>query len=408
MPDRTPVKLPFEVWALVAGGFTIALGYGVVAPVLPQFALEFDVTNFAATAVISSFAMMRLLFAPAAGIIVTRLGERVTYVTGLLFVAVMTGVAVFVTEYWQLLASRALAGIGSTMFTIAATALLIKVTPLPVRGRVSGINSAGFLLGNVLGPVLGALVAGWGIRAPFAVYFFALLIAATVVWVALGRSTNIQVRGSEDAQTPRSLGDALRLPQYRAVLVSTFTFGWTAFGVRVAAVPLFVAIALGGSESQAGWALAAYAAGNAVLILPSGRWNDRVGRKPLLVLGFGVSAIALFAFPLSTSIWFAMASLALAGLASALINPAQQATIADVVGRRGGGQVVAATQMSADLGAIVGPLIAGLLIDGVSFVVAFWVTAALLVGAALVWAVTPDSRVLAREESERLSERVDE
>ena len=73
-----------------------------------------------------------------------------------------------------------------------------------------------------------------------------------------------------------------------------------------------------------------------------------------------------------------------------------------------GGQVVAATQMSADLGAIVGPLIAGLLIDGVSFVVAFWVTAALLVGAALVWAVTPDSRVLAREESERLSERVDE
>lgn len=408
MTARTRPKLPFEVWALVAGGFTIALGYGVVAPVLPQFALEFNVSNFAATAVISSFALMRLIFAPAAGYVVSRLGERTTYVTGLLFVAIMTGVAVFVGEYWQLLASRALAGIGSTMFTIASTALMIKVTPPAERGRVAGINSAGFLLGNVLGPVLGALVAGWGIRAPFAVYFVTLVIAAFVVWVALGKSANVRMYGGGAEGQERTLGEALRTSQYRTVLFSMFAFGWTAFGVRVAAVPLFVAIVLGGPESHAGWALAAYAAGNAILVLPSGRWNDRIGRKPLLVIGFGVSAVAFFVFPLTTSIWYAMATLAIAGLAAALVNPAQHATVADVVGRRGGGQVVAMTQMSADLGAIGGPLIAGLLIDEVSFTSAFWVTAVLLALAAIAWVFTPDSRVLANDEApDEQSPRVD-
>src|SRR5690606_29159305 len=99
-------------------------------------------------------------FAPAAGAIVGKIGERTTYVTGLLIVAFMTGVAVFVTDYWQLLLSRGLAGIGSSMFSIAATALMIKVMPPEQRGQVAGINSAAFLLGNLLGPVLGALVAG--------------------------------------------------------------------------------------------------------------------------------------------------------------------------------------------------------------------------------------------------------
>lgn len=392
-------KLPFEVWALVAGGFTIALGYGVVAPVLPQFALVFDVSNFAATAVISSFALMRLLFAPVAGLIVTRLGERTTYVTGILIVAVMTGAAVFVGSYWQLLLTRGLAGIGSTMFTIAATALMIKVTPPSQRGRVAGINSAGFLMGNLLGPVLGALVAGFGIRAPFALYFFTLVIAATVVWFALKKSTFVGAGAKSHLEEPRTFREAIALKQYRAALVSTFAFGWAAFGVRVSAVPLFVVGVLTGSESDAGWVLAAYAAGNAAFVLPAGRWNDRIGRKPLLIVGLTLGASAFLFLPLTTALWVAMLTMAVAGVGSAFANPAQQATIADVVGRRGGGQVVAGVQMTADLGAIIGPLAAGLLIDHVSYGSAFVLTATLLGIAAIVWVFTPDSRVLVRGEN---------
>lgn len=394
MTTHAGKKLPFEVWALIAGGFTIALGYGVVAPVLPQFAQAFGVSNFAASAVISSFALSRLLFAPVAGHIVARLGERTTYVTGILIVAVMTGVAVFVTGYWQLLISRGIAGIGSSMFSIAATALMIKVTPQPQRGQVAGMNSAAFLLGNLLGPVMGALVAGWGLRAPFAIYFVTLVMAAIVVGVALRHSAHAVGGSRAHASAPLSLREALSLRQYRGALLSTFSFGWAIFGVRVSAVPLFVAGVLGGGGRESGWALAAYAAGNAIFVIPSGRWNDRIGRKPLLVLGFSLSAVAFFVFPLATSLPFAVATLVLAGVAAAFANPAQQAVIADVVGKRSGGQVVAMGQMSSDFGAILGPLIAGVLIDSVGFTSAFWVTAVLLAVTALVWVFTPDSRML--------------
>lgn len=387
-------KLPFEVWALVAGGFTIALGYGVVAPVLPQFAKEFGVSNFQATAIISAFALMRLIFAPAAGWVVSKLGERNTYTIGIIIVAVMTGAAVFVQDYWQLLATRAVAGTGSTMFTIAATALMIKVMPPSQRGRVAGINSASFLLGNLLGPVLGALVAGFGLRAPFAVYFFALVGAALLVWFALRNSTHAARSDSSGDTSNQTLAEAWRVKQFRGALFSTFAFGWAAFGVRISAVPLFVSAVLMGTESQAGWVLAAYAAGNALLVLPSGRWNDKIGRKPLLVIGLATVGIGFILFPFSQSVIIAMGVIAIAGLGSALTNPAQQATVADVVGKRGGGSIVAATQMAADFGAILGPLIAGLLIDGVGYTSAFLLTGVLLLAASFAWIFIPDSRIL--------------
>ncbi|MEB4613133.1 MFS transporter, partial [Leucobacter sp. M11] len=80
-------------------------------------------------------------------------------------------------------------------------------------------------------------------------------------------------------------------------------------------------------------------------------------------------------------------------------NPGQQAVLADVVGRRGrSGQVVASYQMMTDLGAVLGPVLAGMLVDAFGFPWGFGVTAGILLVAAAVWAVTPDSRRLATDE----------
>ena len=49
-------KLPREVWLLVGANVVVALGYGVVAPVLPQYARHFGVSISAATFVITAFA----------------------------------------------------------------------------------------------------------------------------------------------------------------------------------------------------------------------------------------------------------------------------------------------------------------------------------------------------------------
>ena len=74
------------MWVLIASNAVIALGYGVVSPVLPQYARNFGVSISAATFVITAFALMRLCFAPASGLLIQRLGERRIYVSGLLIV----------------------------------------------------------------------------------------------------------------------------------------------------------------------------------------------------------------------------------------------------------------------------------------------------------------------------------
>ena len=387
-------KLPFEVWALVAGAFTVALGYGVVAPAIPQFALEFGVTNFAASAIVSAFAGMRLVAAPLAGWVVAKFGERASYTTGILIVAGSTGAAALAQDYTQFVVLRGAGGVGSAMFTVAATALLVKLSPLNARGRVASLNAAGFLLGGLLGPVFGGIVAGFGLRAPFIFYFVMLIIAATVVAVALRNSqaagAPIPKAAQEADKAPMSFGAAVRIPQYRSLLLSVFAFGWASFGVRVSIVPIFVAVVFGGDAAMAAWVLAAYAAGNAVLIFPSGKWTDAVGRKPLLISGLIVLTLSYAVFPASPNLVIAMAVMFAAGAGSALANPAQQATLADVLGFRSGGGVVAGYSMASDLGGVMGPLIAGAIVDFGGFGWAFGVTAALLALAVMGWTLVSD------------------
>ena len=72
---KTRQPIPVEIWVLVAAAFLIALGFGIVAPVLPQFARSFDVGVMAASAIVSIFAFVRLVFAPAGGALISRFGE---------------------------------------------------------------------------------------------------------------------------------------------------------------------------------------------------------------------------------------------------------------------------------------------------------------------------------------------
>ena len=175
--------LPRELWVLIAAAFIVALGYGIIAPILPQYARSFDVGVAAASLIVSAFAAMRLAFTPAAGGLIGRLGERRVYMSGLLIVAASTGLCAAAQSYYQLLFVRALGGVGSTMFTIAAMGLIVRLAPADVRGRTSALYGTSFLLGNVVGPMLGSALAFLGYRTPFVIYAIALVIAASVAGV---------------------------------------------------------------------------------------------------------------------------------------------------------------------------------------------------------------------------------
>lgn len=389
--------LPSEVWVLVVANFVIAVGFGLVAPALPTFARSFDVSVTAASFVVSAFAVSRLLFAPASGRLVTKIGERSVYLGGLMIVAVSTGACAFAGEYWHLVVFRGLGGIGSTMFTVSGIALLIHLTPAPLRGRASGLWGTSFLLGNVAGPLVGGGLISISLRAPFIVYSLALVVAVVMVWLFLRRSTLIAPAG-EDTGPVFPLRKALGDSGYRAALVSSFANGWAVFGVRVSLVPLFITEVLRRDEAFAGTALSVFAAGNVLMLLVSGRISDSRGRKPLVLIGLLVSGASTVWVGFTDTVPEFLIATLIAGLGTGVLTPPQQAAVADVIGSGArGGQVLAVFQMAADVGAILGPVIAGLLADRLSFTAAFVVTGALSLAAMLAW--LPARETLPREHS---------
>ncbi len=300
-------KLPREVWVLITANVVVALGYGVVAPVLPQYARNFGVSISAATFVITAFALMRLVSAPASGLLVQRLGERRVYISGLLIVAVSTGACAFAQTYWQLLLFRSLGGFGSAMFTVSSLGLMIRISPPDARGRVAGLFSSAFLIGSVGGPVLGSLTAGLGLAAPFVIYGVALLVAAPWCSSACGIRRWRRPRGHRSRRC--RCGSCCATGPIGPALFSNFATGWSAFGLRIALVPLFVVEVLGRGAGFAGLALATFAIGNVSAVIPSGYLSDRVGRRKLLIVGLTVSAVAtvLVGFTSSLPVFLAAA-----------------------------------------------------------------------------------------------------
>ena len=399
MPDETPAaltsgrpRIPGEVWVLVAAAFVIAIGFGLISPVLPSLAQSFGVGAFASSVVVSVFALFRLVFAPASGSLIARLGERPVYLTGLVIVAVSTGATAFAQDYWQLVLFRGLGGIGSTMFTVSAVALLVRLAPAGIRARVSSAYATAFLLGGVGGPVIGGLLGGLGLRVPFLVYAVALLIAAGIVAVFL-RHASLRPAPGRPVLPSMSVREAWGDSAYRASLGSGFANGWANFGMRNAILPLFAIAVVGKQPWVAGMALAVFAAGNAAGLALAGRKADQIGRKPFILSGLIISGVATAATGLAQDLTVLVIVSVVAGIGAGALNPAQQASLADVVGReRNGGPALAAFQMSQDLGSIVGPLIAGLLVDLGSYPLAFGVTGIITLLAAVPWIRARETR----------------
>lgn len=434
--------LPADIWVLVSAAFIVAIGYGIIAPILPQFAASFDLGVTAASVVVSSFALFRLLFAPAGGRLVDRLGERRVYVVGLLIVAASTYAVAAAQTYWQLLLFRGLGGIGSTMFTVSAMALIIRLAPPESRGRATGAYASSFLFGNILGPVVGGLLAGLGMRIPFVIYATGLLLAAAVVWFRLERQPQLDAHGpavvgngsapeaegtdqptgtsatgpagsatAEDHGSPAAEGegspaardrvepaqtagvlprmrfrDAWQDSAYRASLGSGVAVGWAAMGARIALYPLFVVAVLGADERVSGIALSVFAVGMAVSVAIAGRLTDTWGRRPFILTGLALLGLATIAVGFSGTIWLFFALTLLAGLGGGLVNPAVQASVGDVIGQeRRGGTVLSRFQMAMDVGAIAGPVVSGMLVDTLGYDWAFAVTGAVVVLAWIVW-----------------------
>lgn len=379
--------LPPEVRALSGVAFMVALGFGLVAPALPLFAREFGVNKTLAGAVVSAFALMRLLMAPFVGRLVNRFGERLLLATGIGVVAVSSLLAGLAQTYWQLLVLRGAGGVGSIMFSVSAASLLVRVTPDHLRGRAQGVWAGSFLIGMIAGPAVGT-VATFSLRAPFFLYAGTLVVAGAIGLSALRNSELAARQSVRDA--PITLATALRNRAYLAALAASFAGDFALVGARSSILPQFVTDDL---HLGSGWAYAAFLVISVVsgaLLLPVGRIADTRGRRPVIIVGLLVGAAGFVLLPILPFAAGLIGATVLLGVAGAADSVAPGAIMGDVVVGRGG-TVVAVFQMSGDLGAVLGPIVAGWVADGAGYGATFAVSAAVCALPVLAVAVAPET-----------------
>ena len=405
---RTPFLkgLPVEVGVVTAVAFFVALGFGILAPAIPVFARTFGVSALAASSVISVFALVRFISSPAAGAMVNRFSERSVLATGLIIVSVSSLAAGFSQNFTQLLILRGVGGLGSTMFTVSALSLLLRTVDAEQRGRATSAYQSGFLFGGIAGPLVGGLVVAFSIRAPFFVYSVTLGIAAIVTLFFLSPSRlrakeNVVAHG--EAEALETLGDALRHPAYRAAISVNFITGFVSLGLRMAIVPLFVTEGLRRGATWSGIGFLVAAAVQAVLLLPAGRMADTQGRRKALIIGsialsagmliISISDFAANSLGTASVVGLALfiVALGIQGAGSAFLSSAPAAVVGDIVGGKRGGIVVSTFQMTSDLGIVIGPLVAGLLVDLLDFDWAFIAATAMCLVSLLLVVAMPET-----------------
>lgn len=366
--------LPSEVAALVAVAFMVAVGFGVVAPAITPFAVQFGVSKAAAGAVISAFAFARLATAPFAGRLVNTFGERRLLSTGIGIVAVSSALAGLSQSYWQLLVLRGVGGFGSIMFSVSSASLLYRVTAPEMRGRAQSVYAGGFLLGSIAGPALGVLAA-ISLRLPFFLYAGTLSVAGYIGLRALRHSPLAARRVADVA--PLTLREALADRSFVAALGSTTSVQWSVVGIRASLVPLYVVGPLGLSREWSYICFFVVSIVTGALLTPVGRRADAHNRLPLLSAGLLVEATALILLPSVPNLGGLLIAMVLLGTAGAVLSVVPGAIVGGVVGSRGG-TVVATYQMAGDAGSVAGPLVAGFLADRYGYSASFYAAAAVV------------------------------
>ncbi len=382
--------IPRQTKVLTAGVFLVMIGLTLVAPILPLYAREFGVSRTAAGALISAFAVSRLVFDLLGGVAADRLGARRVMTGGALLLAVSSVGAALAPTYWFLVVTRVLEGFGSAAFATAAMQLIVLTTPKERLGRTMAFFQMGLLGGISVGPIVGGFAAEVGdFATPFWIYAaIGLVLAGLVAWGV----EPADVAPRTTAQIMSAARILLRSRAFLALMFVTFAIFVMRAGARITLLPLYGAEELGLSESQIGIAIAMAALVNLVVVNPGGWLVDRVGRRPVLIVGLLATAAAIAAHGYASSFGSLLLLSVGFGLSASLMGIPPPTLAGDLAPPGAEGASVGLYRTAGDVGLIAGPLLMGGIADTGAFGTGFLVAGALLVVAAGVALLIPARR----------------
>jgi MFS family permease len=337
------------------------LGFGLIIPAIPIFAKSFGVSNAAIGLVISMFAITRLASGLVSGKLVERFGERFVLGSGLFMVAFFVFLTGLAQSYEQLLFLRAAGGLGSSMFSVASSSLVIRMTSDDKRGRAQSVTTGGFLVGGIAGPAFGGALIAFSPRAPFFIYSVTLTLAGLTGLIFLSEHRMGKKEEPVHTLPATTIREAFRIKAFRYALIMTFLTSWILFGVRSSILPLYVIQDLGGTTTLVGIGFTVGALAQGLILIRAGKFSDNAGRKKALSVGFIFIACGITTLILAQSIWFYLIAMLFLGIGGAYGNTGA-ALVGDVIKGRSG-RVIAVFQMAGDAGMMVGPILLGFVSD---------------------------------------------
>ncbi len=372
-------SLRMDVISIYVPSFFIFVGMSIVSPILPLYAKSFDVSYTLVSLAISAYAFGRFMADIPSGLLSDKVGRRPLMIWGTIILAATAFLNARATSFIEFLVYRLIQGVGSAMWMTSRSTLLADVLRPDERGRVMGYFQTFQLLGSSAGPVIGGYVAAtWGLQSTF--YFYALLglvsLAITYLWIKEPEEIATKKHLTHfDMPTVRRL---LSNRSFSLACLATFTIFFMRTGIRGTMIPLYADGELGLSETEIGAVISYSTIMNLILAVPMGHAIDYYGRKPAIAKSLFVTMLAALVFPNTTDYFTLSLASVLLGVGTSGAGQAPLALATDATLDEPRGISMGLYRLFGDIGFVVGPIILGVIADGMGLRAPFYFTAALL------------------------------
>jgi len=308
---------------------------------------------------ISFYGLINASLQPIMGAVSDRLGKRKPLIQlGLIVMAFATIAFVVAARFLDLLILRAIQGVGVALTVPASLALMATASEKQSRGGSMGVYSTMRMAGFATGPLIGGfLLDRFGFNAAFFVGTGFIVIGILMVQIWVRETITTPEKGVK-----RSFKIIDRdLLTVGLIGASAATFIMASDFSMISALENQFNTRLNQTAFGFGLAFSALMISRLLFQVPLGRLSDRIGRKPLILIGLLLMAPATALLgEVVTSLQFTGMRI-LQGLASAAIAAPAFAFAADLSKAGGEGRQMSIITMGFGLGIAIGPLMAGVL-----------------------------------------------
>ncbi|HKC96366.1 MAG TPA: MFS transporter [Nitrospira sp.] len=359
------------------------------SPVLPWFAEDLGASPELIGFILAASTLTGVVGKLPAGALSDVLGRKRMLLLGAFFFCVPPFLYPLVEEPIGLLLLRFVHGLATAIFSPVASAVVADLFQKNRGARVGWFSAAGEV-GSAGGPMIGGLLLAstHSFAATYllvgAVSLLPLVLTATLP-LPKTSGPDVAPRGDRWKQFLAGIREVI---QDHTILITSITeaFMFLGVGALVGFLPLY-AKDRGVSDVDVGLILGMQVA-SAMLSKPlTGRLSDRVGRKPMIILGLICCAGMLPLITFFDTFNILLVLCMIFGLGTGLVTPSTTALVADLcrAGRHGAALGVFGSIW--DTGEALGPIIAGFLVVGLGYTQAFTVIALLLVVSTLLFAL---------------------